>query len=348
MYKLFTINILLFSIRFKTDAQVTPAFSLIQPSATASQPTAFPYHYFDKVDGSERGERADKKLLKSKVYFNGSFRLTEVANHRFRESYLVTLDKLPNPTSKSSIGFLKIGGGIGQTQLEGLRLTDYFGNASGVLRLNEKLRLIGGFGLHFTQQSAHFNQISYQHPEDQSIAEIATIQNNTFLKETWSAALSNITKWYVGVGYTLGSGFSTQGADFKEVNVLMQYAFGKPKLVTTSWNDHTDEPIYGKVRQRGTHQNLSLSIHKVLTDNSLNYPLFAQLNYRVSMNRFFWFGGGLNTAKRMQLQFGYLRIPVNADGGNFKCELYAWATYDLAFGQLIGRNSQELNFGIFF
>lgn len=344
MYKILTINLFVLSIPLKSLAQVTPAFSFIQPSMTLYQPSALPNSYFDKIDGSER---TDKKLLKADLYWNNSFRSTKVASNQYRQSYATTLDRLPNPTHSSVFG-LKIGGGFTQAKLENIQLRDYFAHVGGVLRLNDKgLQLLGGIGMQRTQQSLNRDNILYEHPDDPDIQRVHQDRQPAVVTTKVSFALANAKRSYIGIGYRSNSGFGTPFSDFKEVNLLMQYAFGKPRTITSGWNEEQDKAVFNQARTTGTHHHLSLLICKVLNNKTLAYPTFAQLNYRMSLPAAFWIGGGLNTAKRTQLQLGYLHMPIHTDNG-FKVEIYAWATYDFAIGQVIARNSQEISFGIFF
>jgi Type IX secretion system membrane protein PorP/SprF len=337
-------------------AQVTNAHSLFQYSMTPFQATALPYNYLDKFDrnaggaNTERGYREDTKLF-SGWYLNASTRseihpLTGIAT-----SGICAVDKIADP---NQLGLI-VGGGVMYDDLQNVQITSPFVHASVGKALTDNWRILGGVSYRFSSQHANPSRITYKDLDDPKITMATQSAQTSFNVIGVSAAFVHIQKMYLGVGINriLGNGgeyTSFNNKTFTEANFLVQYAF-KTRPNANPYSSWSSRSVHGSTRaensNRGFFTNINMSVAmRYAMSSEINYPFHAQINCRVTLAPMLWTGLGWNTANRLQLQFGLLKIPVfKADASSNEYQI--WVAYDLPT-QNTPKHGVEFNLGYYF
>jgi Type IX secretion system membrane protein PorP/SprF len=339
-----------------STAQVTNAHSLFQYSMTPFQATALPYNYLDKFDrtaggaNTERGDREDTKLS-SGWYLNASTRSEIHQQTGVTTSGICAVDKMSDP---NQLGLI-VGGGVMYDDLQAVQITSPFVHVSAGKALDDHWRILGGVSYRYSSQHVNLSRITYKDLDDPKIEIAAKSAQTSFNVVGVSAAFVHIEKMYLGVGVNRilggkGEFASFNNKTFTEANLLFQYAF-KTRPNANPYSNWSSRSVHGSMRaenpNRGFFTNVNVSVAmRYVMSAEMNYPFHAQINCRASIAPMLWTGLGWNTANRLQLQFGLLKIPVfKADASSNEYQL--WVAYDLPT-QNTPKHGVEFNLGYYF
>jgi hypothetical protein len=328
-------------------AQVTAAQTLFQYSIMSVQPTELPYHYLEQFDDYQQDTQNIKAAFKG-CYLNIGSRGEQHAQTGTALSSVCAIDKIAEPQRLK----LQMGGGVMYHDLEALQIAAPFAHVSTGKKLNANWHLLGGLGYQFAAQRLNLNRLTFKDLDDPKIA-IASERAQRQV-HTWSVstAITHLQKGYIGIGYQRSFEnnpyVSAENKPFSELNLVIEYAF---KFKLNEYQDWHEPTRYGstwvKNPNRGFHSNVHLSMAmRYLMSAAGTYPLHAQFHARASLTRLLWAGLGWNTANRVQMQLGLLKIPV------FKTEMahseyQIWVGYDLP-NAVSPRHGAELHLGYAF
>lgn len=354
MFKRLKIKLLIILFAQNGIAQISPVHSLYQYSVSAFQPTAFPFNVLDKIKGAEWSDDGTDHT-KQNWYTNLTTRLnwqqslqssSSSADGRL-ESSVFNLDYISNKTLGRSDKFplcVKAGGGILHSRWEDAQITSPFahvaiifslgtaGESGNWFKLNNWRLAIGG-GVRLSNYSPCL-KVTYQHPFDSDVQAYLKESQFSFTTFTASAAVLNVRGLYLGVGYNrMVNGFlkptsalNSAKINLDELNLLAQFAWG-----VASEGRNSQKGV-------GTHHHTSLVMYQLMQGfTPAPYPLYWQANHRFSLGQFMWMGFGYNSANRVQLQGGFLKIPRAKSQREFQL----WITTEMSSSLLSGLWKQE-------
>jgi hypothetical protein len=340
-------------IKTMSIAQVGMPYTFFQYSMTPFNPTALPYNYFDKFDRPKSRRAPEKEVSKfqSGLYLNLATRSEVLSNTSVSTSGIFCIDKINDP--KFDKYPIKFGGGLMYTDYDVARMVSGFVHAGYAVTLDVDWRLSGGVGYRFSKDNSNRILTHYQHQEDSKIDAIFSSENASIQTISLGVALINVKHFYAGIGVTRNWGSirynNADHSGFGEANLLMQWSFGKPNMELM--DVRTRDPRQTSERQnfnRGFFSNHNLSLVTKYNLKNNTYPIHLQLNYRTSVNNSFWMGLGGSTAKRVQFQFGFLKIPIfKMDASTDEYQI--WVAYDLPVGHLaLSKHGIEITGGYYF
>lgn len=342
----------LLSLTNKLSAQVTATQTFSQYSATAMQPTALPFHYFEQFDPPQTDENADELNLNAQSFKGWHLNLgTRTEWHTQTNPALsgsCTIDRIPNPTK---LGF-QMGGGVLYSDLETVQITAPFLHASVGTVLTENWRLLGGAGYQRTMQRLNLNRLTYKDLDDPKIALVNALAQKEVNVMSVSAAMVHLKKGYIGMGYKrLFESNQYQGVEnkpFSEINLLIEYVFQFKLIQPQNWMSRNRySSALSEQPRRGFLTNVHVSMAMQYLRNAAgSYPLHAQFNGQVTLTHFLWAGLGWNTANRTQFRVGLLKIPVYKTE-TAHSEYQFWMAYDLPT-TFAPRQGVELHIGYHF
>jgi hypothetical protein len=368
MLKITSFTLFLIIGAFSVGAQITPTAGMFQSSMAPFQATALPYNYLDKFEPRQEQSPIQRNLhpnLKANLswYANASLRVETYpesanASKNTTLSNALTIDRILRYDKMS----YKIGGGIMQQDLQIVQLNSPFLHVSAERSIEEHWRLLIGANYRFTQSRLNPIQLNYQHPYDRKISKsgddlLIAIRdyNSHFQSFGVSTAAVHTKRGYIGLGinrFFTNEQFNTfKKKNFTEFNLLCQALVWKRYKPNFTLNKETGRKEENPNRGFLSNVNVSLSMRYLRTDhNSLynykeNYPLYAQLSCRTTITENLWMGMGWNTANRVQIQVGLMKLPIFTQ--EVENEWYLWAAYDLPT-QNTPYHGVEINLGYHF
>jgi Type IX secretion system membrane protein PorP/SprF len=363
MLKRTSILLIFLSMVLTAGAQITPTANLFQNSMAPFQATALPYNYLDKfeqVNDPSPAQRRIKPNQKSNVglYVNLSSRAETYpeTDNWLKNTYksgICSIDFIQNPHKMS----YKIGGGVMYHELQIVQLISPFLHFSLGMPIGEQWRLLGGANYRYAQSRLDKTELDYQHPFDPKIPlsdpktkTAMQDHNNHYHSIGMSVAAVHTEKLYFGLGVNRildTNQFGTArkqnftGENFTELNLLFQTVLWKRYKSHFVRDKETGKRV--DMPNRGFLSNVNLSVAARYLMGT-NYP-YVQVSCRATLMPKLWVGVGWNTANRIQLQVGFMELPLFKQ--DVEKEWYLWAGYDFPTQNTPYRGT-EINLGYYF
>jgi Type IX secretion system membrane protein PorP/SprF len=352
MLKRTSILLIFLSMVLTAGAQITPTANLFQNSMAPFQATALPYNYLDKFEQHREALPNQRRILPNQkpnlnLYFNASVRSEiypdyDISPQSALTSGVYTIDYIQNPDKMT----YKIGGGVMHNDLQIVQIISPFLNLSLGRPIDEYWRILAGVNYRFSNLRAK-NSLDYQHPDDQKIKAIQQLYALDSNYHAWglSAAAVHTEKLYIGIGMNrlLSTHLfrTAKNESFTELNLLFQTVLWKRYKSNFVRDKETGKRV--DMPNRGFLSNVNLSVAARYLMGT-HYP-YVQVSCRTTLMPKLWMGVGWNTANRIQLQVGFMELPLFKQ--DVEKEWYLWAGYDFPTQNTPYRGT-EINLGYYF
>jgi Type IX secretion system membrane protein PorP/SprF len=349
MLKTTSFTIFLGFIGWAADAQVTSTVQMFQSSMAPIQATALPYNDLDKFEQTQEPLPNRRKLRAEQKpnvwYVNASTRAeiypeNGVSLKNTMTSSILTVDFVKQFDKMS----YKIGGGVMNHDLQLVQLTSPFVDFSLGMPMSPKWQLLGGFGYRFSVPRM-VSELGYQHTSDPKIDKITEMNQSIYHSIGMSVAAVQSQKWYIGVGVNrlLGTQPFTNAEkqNFTEFNLLCQAVVWKRYQSNFVRDLETGKKVDNPNRGFLSNVNLSIAARYLMGTQHL----YTQVSCRTTLTNQIGMGIGWNTANRVQLQIGLMKLPLFKQ--DVEKEWYLWAGYDFPTRNTPYHGS-EINLGYYF